>query len=88
MVKILPDVVLHLPDNKKMIVDSKVSITDYTQYVNSSDSKEQEIFLKKHVKSIKHILINYQKNYHDIYDIESPDFVLMFIPTNQHLPWH
>ena len=44
-----------------MIVDSKVSITDYTQYVNSADPKEQEIFLKKHVKSIKHILINYQK---------------------------
>ena len=79
--RVLPDVVLHLPDNKKMIVDSKVSITDYTQYVNSSDPKEQENFLKKHVKSIKtHIDQLSEKNYQDIYDIESPDFVLMFIP--------
>ena len=79
--RVLPDVVLHLPDDKKMIVDSKVSITDYTQYVNSADPKEQEIFLKKHVKSIKtHIDQLSEKNYQDIYDIESPDFVLMFIP--------
>ena len=79
--RVLPDVVLHLPENKKMIVDSKVSITDYTQYVNSNDTKEQEVFLKKHVKSIKtHIDQLSEKNYQDIYDIESPDFVLMFIP--------
>ena len=71
--RVLPDVVLHLPDDKKMIVDSKVSITDYTQYVNSADPKEQEIFLKKHVKSIKtHIDKLSEKNYQDIYDIESP----------------
>ena len=79
--RVLPDVVLHLPDNKKMIVDSKVSITDYTQYVNSNDTKEQEVFLKKHIKSIKtHIDHLSEKNYQDIYEIESPDFVLMFIP--------
>lgn len=79
--RVLPDVVIHLPDNKKMIVDSKVSITDYTRYINSAEPSEQESFLKAHVKSIKtHIDQLSDKNYQDIYDIESPDFVLMFIP--------
>ncbi|MBT8257781.1 MAG: DNA recombination protein RmuC [Bacteroidia bacterium] len=78
--RVLPDVVLHLPDNKKMIIDSKVSLTDYERLVNAEDD-EKEMHLKAHVSSIKkHVDQLSDKNYQDLYDIESPDFVLMFIP--------
>ncbi|MBT8394433.1 MAG: DNA recombination protein RmuC [Flavobacteriaceae bacterium] len=78
--KVLPDVVLHLPDNKRMIIDSKVSLTDYERLTNAEDT-EKELFLKAHVNSIKkHVDQLSEKNYQDLYDIESPDFVLMFIP--------
>lgn len=78
--RVLPDVVLLLPDNKRMIIDSKVSLTDYERYVNA-DEDERPKFLKAHVNSIKkHIDQLSEKKYEDLYDIESPDFVLMFIP--------
>ncbi|WP_299224488.1 DNA recombination protein RmuC [uncultured Psychroserpens sp.] len=78
--RVLPDVVLHLPDNKKMIIDSKVSLTDYERYVNAND-EERHVFLKSHINSIrKHVDQLSEKNYQDLYDIESPDFVLLFIP--------
>jgi DNA recombination protein RmuC len=78
--RVMPDVVLHLPDNKKMIIDSKVSLTDYERLVNAEE-EERSVFLKAHVNSIKkHVDQLSAKNYQDLYDIESPDFVLMFIP--------
>jgi len=78
--RVMPDVVLYLPDSKKMIIDSKVSLTDYERYVNASH-EEQPQFLTAHVNSIKkHVDQLSAKNYQDLYDIESPDFVLMFIP--------
>jgi len=78
--RVLPDVVLHLPDNKKMIIDSKVSLTDYERFVNA-ELEDQPPFLKAHVNSIKrHVDQLSAKNYQDLYDIESPDFVLLFIP--------
>ncbi len=78
--RVMPDVVLHLPDNKKMIIDSKVSLTDYERLVNAEDD-ERSLYLKAHVNSIKkHVDQLSAKNYQDLYDIESPDFVLMFIP--------
>ena len=78
--RVLPDVVLNLPDGKKMIIDSKVSLTDYERLVNA-DEDDKPPFLKAHVNSIKkHVDQLSEKNYQDLYDIESPDFVLMFIP--------
>ena len=79
--RIMPDVVIHLPDNKKMIVDSKVSLTAYEQYVNADDEESREQFLKEHVNSLKrHVVQLSEKKYEDIYEIESPDFVLLFVP--------
>ncbi len=79
--RVLPDVVLHLPDNKKMIIDSKVSLVAYERYVNEEDKELQANFLKEHISSLKkHIEQLSEKNYQDIYKIESPDFVLLFIP--------
>ncbi|WP_053990312.1 DNA recombination protein RmuC [Mangrovimonas sp. TPBH4] len=78
--RVLPDVVLHLPDNKRMIIDSKVSLTDYERFVNA-DEEHRPQFLKAHVNSIRrHVDQLSEKNYHDLYDMESPDFVLLFIP--------
>ena len=78
--RVLPDVVLHLPDGKKMIIDSKVSLTDYERLVNADDDDKPQ-YLKAHINSIKrHVDQLSEKNYQDLYDIESPDFVLMFIP--------
>ncbi|WP_218599055.1 DNA recombination protein RmuC [Polaribacter sp. NJDZ03] len=79
--RILPDVVIHLPDNKKMIVDSKVSLTAYEQYINEEDETLKAQFLKEHVASLqRHVHQLSEKKYEDIYKIESPDFVLLFIP--------
>ncbi len=79
--RILPDVIINLPDGKKMIVDSKVSLTAYEKYVNEEDDAQQNIYLKEHVNSVKrHVEQLSDKRYQDIYQMESPDFVLLFIP--------
>lgn len=79
--KVFPDVVINLPDGKKMVVDSKVSLVAYEKYINEEDEVLRIAFLKEHVNSIRrHVEQLGSKNYHDLYEIESPDFVLLFIP--------
>ncbi|MCF6349653.1 MAG: DNA recombination protein RmuC [Flavobacteriaceae bacterium] len=79
--RLRPDVIIHLPDNKKMIVDSKVSLTAYERYANNEDTVEKETHLKKHISSLnRHVQQLSDKKYEDIYEIESPDFVLLFVP--------
>lgn len=79
--RIQPDVVINLPDGKKMIVDSKVSLVSYERYINEEDDPLRMVHLKEHVNSIRrHIEQLSSKNYHDLYSMESPDFVLLFIP--------
>jgi DNA recombination protein RmuC len=77
----LPDVVVHLPDQRKMIIDSKVSLTAYERYASTEDKKEKEQFLKAHLVSLKNHIKNLkEKKYEDLYNLKSPDFVLLFIP--------
>ncbi|MBF4473736.1 DNA recombination protein RmuC [Flavobacterium sp. HJJ] len=79
--RVFPDVVINLPDGKKMIVDSKVSLTAYEKFINEEDEILKKTFLREHVNSIKnHVDQLGSKNYYDLYQIESPDFVLLFIP--------
>lgn len=79
--RLFPDVVINLPDGKKMIVDSKVTLTAYERYINTEDETEKTQFLKEHLIAIKrHVDQLSEKNYHDLYQMESPDFVLLFIP--------
>jgi DNA recombination protein RmuC len=79
--RVFPDVVINLPDGKKMVVDSKVTLTAYERYINSEDDTEKSQFMKEHLLAIKrHIDQLSEKNYHDLYQMESPDFVLLFIP--------
>lgn len=78
--RVMPDVILYLPDNKRMVIDSKVSLVDYERYVNAEED-ERPLYLRAHVNSIKkHVDQLSAKNYQDLYDIESPDFVLLFVP--------
>lgn len=79
--RVFPDVVINLPDGKKMIVDSKVSLAAYEKWINEESELLKIEFLKEHVLSIKrHVEQLGSKNYHDLYQMESPDFVLLFIP--------
>ena len=79
--RVMPDVVIHLPGNKKMVVDSKVSLNAYERYINASDDQEKNTHLKNHLISVKNRVNELgNKNYHSLYQMESPDFVLLFIP--------
>ncbi len=77
----MPDVIVRLPDNKDVVVDSKVSLVDYEQYVNAESDVEKEAALARHVSAIgNHIAGLSVKAYEKLEGIRSLDFVLMFIP--------
>jgi len=76
-----PDVVVYLPDSKHIIIDSKVSLVAYESFVNAEAEVERERFLKEHLLSLKtHIKGLSEKNYHTSARLNSPDFVLLFVP--------
>lgn len=76
-----PDVVINLPDEKHLIIDSKVSLIAYEKLLNAHSEEEREKYIKEHVTSIRaHVQGLSAKNYQDLYGIHSPDFVLLFIP--------
>jgi len=76
-----PDFIINLPDGKHLIIDSKVSLKAYEQYFNASDKRQKDTFLNLHIESIKnHIRDLASKNYTQLYQINTPDYLLMFIP--------
>lgn len=76
-----PDVVIDLPDDKHLVVDAKVSLVAYELSVSADADEEREGYVKQHLASIKnHIQELSAKNYQDLYKINSPDFVLLFVP--------
>ena len=76
-----PDVVIHLPEEKHIIIDSKVSLVAYERVMNADDDDEREKWLKAHMVSVKqHIKGLSEKNYHTSKGMNSPEFVLMFMP--------
>ena len=76
-----PDVVIHLPDQKHIVVDSKVSLVAYERLVNADSEKERSIFVKEHLVSVRsHIKMLSEKHYQHTPAFNSPDFVLLFIP--------
>ncbi|MGN6638992.1 MAG: DNA recombination protein RmuC [Mucilaginibacter sp.] len=79
--RLQPDVIVDLPDEKHIIIDSKVSLVAYERLVNCETEEERKIYSKAHVESIRgHVLDLSSKNYHALYQINSPDFVLLFVP--------
>jgi len=76
-----PDVVVHLPEDRHLIVDAKVSLKAYEEFANGETDHQRDIALKRHLDSVRgHINELSEKNYQHIYGLKSPDFVLMFIP--------
>lgn len=76
-----PDVVIHLPEDKHLVIDSKVSLIAYEKLLSAESEADRERFIKEHVSSIRtHIQGLSNKNYQNLYGINSPDFVLLFIP--------
>ncbi|MCY1723432.1 DNA recombination protein RmuC [Prolixibacteraceae bacterium Z1-6] len=79
--RIQPDIVINLPDNKHIIVDSKVSLIAYERAVNAETEAEREKHIKEHLLSLKaHIKGLSEKHYQTASMLNSPDFVLLFIP--------
>ena len=78
---VYPDIIVHYPENRNVIIDSKVSLTAYEQYVSMDDTDEKEKLLRDHLTSIrKHIIELSKANYQDLYHLQTLDFVMMFMP--------
>lgn len=76
-----PDVVIDLPDDKHLIIDAKVSLIAYERLVSSETEEDRDLYTKQHIASIRnHISELSSKNYSELYKINSPDFVMLFIP--------
>ncbi len=81
-----PDAVIYLPDEKHLIVDAKLSLLAYERAVNADTEEDRLIFVKQHVQSVEnHVRELSAKDYHSLYGIQSPDFVLLFIPIESSL---
>jgi len=79
--RLQPDAIIDLPDEKHLVIDAKVSLVAYDRLVNCETEDERKLYSKAHVESIRgHVLNLSAKNYHDLYQINSPDFVLLFVP--------
>lgn len=79
--RLQPDIVINLPDNKHIIIDSKVSLIAYERAVNASSEEQRALHVKEHLASLKaHIKGLSQKHYQSALKLNSPDFVLLFIP--------
>ena len=79
--RLRPDVIIKLPDNKNLVIDAKMSLIAYEKYMNGEDEIEKEQFLKAHILSVKaHVKGLSVKNYDQLFDGGSLDYVLMFVP--------
>lgn len=79
--RLQPDAIVVLPDDKHLVIDSKVSLVAYERWVNAESEDEREVFAKQHVLSVEnHVKSLSAKNYQHLYRINSPDFVLLFMP--------
>jgi len=84
--RLQPDFVLRLPENRSIILDSKVSLTAWTRYQSADDDTHKSAMLAEHVQSIKsHISGLGKKNYPDVEELNALDFVLMFVPIESAL---
>jgi len=81
-----PDAVILLPNDRNIVIDSKVSLTAYERFVNTENEDDKKSYLKEHIQSIKgHIKNLSSKNYNDLEDINAPDYLFIFIPIDSAL---
>ena len=79
--RIQPDAIVYLPEDKHIIIDSKVSLVAYEKYVNADNDIDRQINIKAHLTSLKsHIRLLSDKKYQTAEGISTPDFILLFIP--------
>ena len=79
--RIQPDVIVNLPENKHLIIDSKVSLVAYENFISSTKEDVKDASMKLHLQSIRsHIKSLNEKNYQTASSLQSPDFVLLFMP--------
>ena len=77
-----PDVIVHLPGERSIVVDSKVSLTDYERYTEASETSDEALHLKNHLASLRrHIAELSTKRYQDLLGDRHPEFVLLFVPV-------
>lgn len=76
-----PDFIINLPENKHLIIDCKVSLTAYERFYQSTKEDKRKKYLKQHIDSLRgHIKDLSSKNYQQLYQINSPDYLLLFVP--------
>ena len=79
--RVMPDFILNLPENEKIIIDCKVSLKAFEGFANSKDKSSREHFLKKHIESVKnHIDELSGKDYLKIYNLQSFQYIVLFMP--------
>ncbi len=84
--RLQPDAVIYLPDEKHLIIDSKLSLVAYERAINADTDEDRSLFIKQHIQSIEnHVKELSAKDYQSLYQIVSPEFVLMFIPIESSL---
>jgi DNA recombination protein RmuC len=80
--RLQPDVVIELPEDRKLIVDAKVSLVAYDRYASAETDEDRGAAVKQHLASVRaHIKGLSDKRYHELYRMQSPDFVLAFVPV-------
>ena len=79
--RVIPDVVLYLPNERQMVVDSKVTLTGYSEFASATTDDAREAALKAHLEAVRrHVKGLSEKNYQNLYALKSPDFVVLFMP--------
>ncbi len=79
--RLIPDVIIHLPENKDIVIDAKCSLVDYERFCNTEDEAERKQYLSAHIQALRaHIKTLSIKDYEKIQGIKALDFVFIFIP--------